>query len=252
MNHSVEPTFQVLQYYATATYPCSYLPDRMARSQVAAPTHLIDDERYSSLVLQGFRRSGLFVYRPHCDACRACLPIRVDVANHLRSRTQRKVWRKHAHLQVRVLPLAWHDEHFALYERYQACRHSDGGADNPGAMAEQYAQFLLASRVTSRLLEFRDPVDQALQMVCVVDYLADGMSAVYTFFDPDTSGSLGVYGVLWQLAQCRTLGLPWLYLGYWIADSAKVSYKTQYRPYQLRRDGVWQTVSVSAPASLDA
>lgn len=252
MNHPAESTFHVLQYYATAAYPCSYLPDRMARSQVAAPTHLIDDERYSALVLQGFRRSGLFVYRPHCDTCQACQPIRVDTAAHLPSRTQRKVWRRHAGLQARELPLGWHDEHFALYERYQASRHPEGGAEGSSVAAEQYMQFLLASRVTSRLVEFREPACQTLRMVCVVDYLVDGLSAVYTFFDPDAPGSLGVYGVLWQLDRCRALGLPWLYLGYWIADSAKMSYKTRYRPYQLRKGGQWQAMAAPAAAAADA
>ncbi|NGM87251.1 arginyltransferase [Parapusillimonas sp. SGNA-6] len=236
MSHPTEPGFKTLQFYSTAVYPCSYLPGLEARSQVAAPTHLIDAKTYSRLVEQGFRRSGLFTYRPHCDTCHACLPIRVDVEHFKPNRTQRKVWHRHGGLQARFMPLHWDPDHFELYQRYQQGRHPGAGMDEDSRT--QYTQFLLTSRVDSRLVEFRDTAG-TLRMVSMVDFLETGLSAVYTFFDPDAAGSLGTYGVLWQLDQCRQLELPWLYLGYWIAASRKMAYKSQYKPYQTLRNGVW-------------
>jgi arginine-tRNA-protein transferase len=236
MSHPTEHSFKTLQFYSTATYPCSYLPGREARSQVAAPTHLIDAATYSELVEKGFRRSGLFTYRPHCDACRACLPIRIDIERFVRNRTQRKTWNRHSSLQPRTMPLHWDAEHYDLYHRYQQSRHPGAGMDEDSQ--PQYTQFLLTSRVESCLVEFRTP-DGDLQMVSMIDTLENGLSSVYTFYDPDVRGSLGAYGILWQIEQCRRQGLPWLYLGYWIAESRKMAYKSQYRPHQILQNGVW-------------
>src|SRR5574343_453657 len=106
--------FSILQFYATAPYPCSYLPDRMARSQVATPAHLVTDEIYAPLMRAGFRRSGVFTYRPHCDACQSCVPVRLPVAELRLNRSQRRALKRHEHLQVRELPLVFIDEHYAL------------------------------------------------------------------------------------------------------------------------------------------
>src|SRR5690554_6609573 len=177
---------KTLQFYTTAEYPCSYLPERAARSQVAAPTHLIDTGVYGDLVQQGFRRSGLFTYRPHCDRCQACLPIRIDVNHFQRNRTQRKTWNRHGQLVARSLPLHWNTEHFDLYQRYQLGRHPGAGMDEDSRT--QYTQFLLTSRVDCKMVEFRTPSGQ-LQMVSMIDVLDTGLSSVYTFFDPDAPGS---------------------------------------------------------------
>lgn len=236
MSHPTELTFKTLQFYSTAIYPCSYLPGLDARSQVAAPTHLIDASTYSSLVEQGFRRSGLFTYRPHCDNCQACIPIRVDTQRFVPNRTLRKTWKRHGDLKAHIMPLHWEADHFKLYERYQQKRHPGAGMDEDSQT--QYKQFLLTSRVDTRLVEFRLPSGE-LQMVSVIDILENGLSSVYTFYDPDAAGSLGAYGILWQLEQCRNMGLPWLYLGYWIRESRKMAYKSQYTPYQILQNGVW-------------
>jgi arginine-tRNA-protein transferase len=221
------------------------LDERVARSQVATPSHLIHTELYGSLVRAGFRRSGIFTYRPNCDHCKACVPVRIAVDGYRPSRAQKRALKQHQHLQIDTQPLKFRLEHYALYLRYQSQRHSGGGMDNDSR--DQYAHFLLQSRVDTRLIEFRD--QGRLMMVSIVDFLPDGLSSVYTFFEPDLRGaSFGTYNILWQIQACRELGLPYLYLGYWIQASPKMAYKARFTPMEGLINGRWQPLENADPA----
>jgi leucyl-tRNA---protein transferase len=235
-----DASLQKLQFYVTTAYPCGYLPNKLAQSLIATPQNLVDAHVYSGLIQQGFRRSGKFAYRPHCEQCNACISVRLPVADFTPTRSQQRALKKHADLQISILEAGYHEEHFALYHAYQKQRHGNG-PDHIGAPedeAAQYQQFLCQTNVESIMIEFRD-AQQALKMVSVIDLVADGLSAVYTFYDTNDKASYGTYSILWQIEWAKQLALPYLYLGYWIADSDKMTYKQQFQPQEKLVDGLW-------------
>lgn len=246
MSNPKEIPFQSLQFYATAPYPCSYLPNRSARSQVATPPQLINSAIYDQLINMGFRRSGLFTYRPYCDNCQACVATRLPVSSFKLTRSQQRAWRKHESMDIHILPLDFSDEHFALYEHYQNSRHAEPQEiENKNESIEnnkdQYKQFLLQTNIESILVEFRQ--EGVLKMVSIIDVLKDGLSSVYTFFDTQIAGSsFGTFSILWQIEQAKMLKLDYIYLGYYIEESQKMSYKSLYRPLQGLVNGQWSTI----------
>lgn len=219
-------------------HACSYLPDKTARMIFLCPGAASQDHVYSRLAEKGFRRSGPYLYRPGCEHCHACIPLRVPVESFMASRNQRRTWQRNQDLNVELRPVKFVEEHLDLYQRYMHWRHPHGSLDKPSAA--DYAAFLIGNDDTFAV-EFR--LQTQLVGVAVVDALDDALSAVYTFYTPEMPPrSLGTFAILWQIAEARRRQLRWLYLGYWIAESQKMAYKSRFRPFeQLTSDG-WQTV----------
>jgi len=227
------------QFFITPEHPCSYLPEQQAATLFLDPRDTITPELYQRLAEQGFRRSGGHLYRPHCASCQACIPTRVPVRDFVPRRSQRRVAARNADLEMHLEPAAYSDEHYSLYARYVATRHADGDMYPP--TKEQFRSFLLSSWSDTRFLSLT--LNDQLLCVAVTDQQPDGLSAIYTFFDPDYSErSLGVMAILQQIALAQAMHLPYLYLGYWIRDCEKMRYKIDYRPLQLFSNGRWLTL----------
>lgn len=234
-----------LRLFLTDTHPCSYLPGRDARNLVADPL-AVDASLYSTLARHGFRRSGEHVYRPHCQGCHACVSLRIPVDRFTPKRAQRRNLQRNADIVVRVLEPVLREEHFELFARYLRLRHPDGGMDD--ASPESYLAFVASNWSHTFLAEGR-LADGKVVVVAVVDILADGLSAVYTYFDPAlTERSLGTFAVLWQIAEAHRRGLPYVYLGYWIRECRKMNYKTRFQPCEVFTGGDWRAPAGDAPA----
>lgn len=217
-------------YYPSAPYPCPYLPNQTAQAQVVLPWGRWQPTDYAELIERGFRRSAEQLYAPACPTCRACLSLRIPVAQFRPDRTQRRTWQRlSASLTAREVPLAFFEEHYVLYRRYTAGRHR---LTDEERSETAYRQGVLLSPFDTRLVEFRDPAG-ALKIVSLIDVLPDALSAVYTWFEPqEPRASFGTYAILWQIAQARRVGMRYLYLGYWIAASRTMAYKARFRPFE--------------------
>ena len=223
--------------YLSAPHPCNYLPGQTSSTLFVDPDAPMDMATYSELLHYGFRRSGKLVYAPRCETCSQCVSVRVPVDEFVARRTHRRVRALNTDVEVREHPAGFNPRHYALYQRYTRARHRDGGMAD--ASTADYLGFLLAPWCNTKLLEFF--VGDQLVAVAVTDLPSDGMSAVYTFFEPGMSArSLGTYAILEQIERTRAAGLPYLYLGYWIRDSRKMTYKSGFRPIELWRDGRWR------------
>jgi arginyl-tRNA--protein-N-Asp/Glu arginylyltransferase len=226
-----------LAFYASQEHPCSYLDGRRAVTLFADPSASMDMPLYSRLAELGFRRSGNLVYRPQCPQCRACMPARIPVNQFKPNRAQRRTLQANAQTSTVLADSGFSEEHFALYRRYMSVRHAGGGMDDPDP--EKYRDFLCTLWARTEFVEFWH--EEQLMAVAVLDVMSQGLSSVYTFFDPRFSAlSPGRYAILWSIQETQRRGLPWLYLGYWIGDCDKMRYKQEYRPLELRINNQWQ------------
>ena len=229
-----------LKFYATQPHDCSYLAQEQAATLFLDPQQDVDGAMYARLSELGFRRSGAHFYRPHCPQCQACIPARIPVSAFMPNRQQSRIYKRNSDLQVSAVTPQLTGEIYQLYARYIEARHADGDMYPPSR--EQFNSFLVSS---SRFCEFNTfRHDGQLLAVAVTDRLDNGLSAVYSFFDPDESRrSLGRYAILWQIEEARRLGLPAVYLGYWIRNCRKMNYKTEYRPLEMLVNQRWTRIS---------
>lgn len=227
----------VIRLFQTQPHPCGYFHDRTAQNLVIDPAAEGLAAIYSLGLTRGYRRAGGHVYVPHCVACRACIASRIPVDEFVADRTQRRCARRNADLAIEDCAPGFSDERFALYQRYLASRHADGGMD--GAPAEDFSRFLQAGWSPTRFIEFR--AADRLVAVAVTDVCTSGLSAVYTFFDPEEHArSLGTFAILSQIGLARERGLPHLYLGFWIAGHPKMDYKQRFRRLEVLERGRWR------------
>jgi leucyl-tRNA---protein transferase len=236
---------QPLRLFHTSEHPCGYWQDRQARDLVFDPGDPRLARMYPMALSWGFRRSGNLIYRPHCRACRACIAVRIAVADFRPNRSQRRCLARNADLEIRVLPAERSDEHFALYQRYLAARHPAGGMDGHGAA--EFDQFLISTWAQGRFLEFRTRSAHgqgALQAVAVTDLAEEALSAVYTFYDPEQADrSLGTFAILQQIAWAQRTDKQHLYLGFWIDGHRKMDYKRRYRSLEMFDGHGWSPVT---------
>jgi leucyl-tRNA---protein transferase len=222
--------------FLSEKHPCSYIDDEEAQPAFVHPLFEMTTGIYSELIAQGFRRSGDEVYSPYCSQCSACIPVRLKATEFIPSRSQKRCLQKNSNTQVIIKSAEFEQAHFDMYLRYQAARHRDGSMFE--SSEEDYVRFLKSSWCDTHFVEFS--INGELAAIAVVDQLNNALSAVYTFFEPKFSNySLGVYAVLWQIEQAKQSHKEFLYLGFWIKQCKKMSYKSDYQPLQILRDKQW-------------
>jgi arginine-tRNA-protein transferase len=226
-----------LQLYITAQSPCGYFDERMSSNLVPDPDLHLNMAIYNQLIQHGFRRSGTHCYRPHCKDCQACIACRIPVQDFIANRSQKRCLSTNSALTQTVVEAHFSDEYFELYRRYLNARHRDGSMADPGE--NDFKQFLYCDWSETRFIEFR--LDKKLIAVAVSDVVSDGLSAVYSFFDPEMAKrSLGTFCVLKQIEYAREQELDYVYLGYWIEKHPKMHYKSSFKPLQVYQNEQWQ------------
>lgn len=231
-------------FYTTAPLPCPYVAGRTERKVVTEITGADAEDLHDRLSRAGFRRSHNIAYAPVCPGCNACVPIRIPVARFQPNRAQRKCMNANALAEGFEVPAHATTEQYALFQRYQLARHGEG--DMAGMTFYDYRAMVEDTPIETFVAEFRD-ADDRLIGACLTDRLGDGLSAVYSFFDPDLERrSLGTFSVLWLIERARMLGLPYVYLGYWVSDSRKMAYKARFKPSEILAGGVWRELGEAA------
>ena len=228
-----------LQLYITTETPCSYFEDRLSSNLVPDPNLRLNMPVYNQLIKHGFRRSGTYCYRPHCNHCQACVACRIPVDEFRHNRSQKRCLKINQTLKLTTVAADFSEEYFDLYRRYLNSRHIDGSMADPAK--DDFKQFLYSKWSNTQFLEYR--LNGRLVAVAVTDVVSDGVSAVYSFFDPEMAKhSLGTYCILKQIDYAKELELDYVYLGYWIKDHPKMHYKTNFKPLQVYRDEQWLTL----------
>lgn len=230
-------TDRQLPLYLSARHDCSYLPGRQSSTLFTDPQRTPRSQDYAELLQFGFRRSGGMIYAPRCDACTQCKSVRLPVEAFSLRRSHRRILRRNQDIAVVEREAGFDEQHYTLYRTYTAARHPDG--DMASASPDDYLGFLCTDWCDTHFLEFR--LDERLIAVAVTDRPGSALSSVYTFFDPTlTDRSLGTLAILKQVEWAQRLGLPHLYLGYWIRDSPKMAYKSRFRPIEVWHQARWQ------------
>lgn len=225
-------------FFSTPPAACPYLEGKMERKIVTLLAGEDPDHLHNALSLAGFRRSQDLAYRPACEGCNACVPIRVRAKSFSPSKSLRRIWASNLDLTASEKPAKATEEHFRLFHKYLKTRHFDGGMVDMDY--NDYQAMVEDSPVRSQLVEFRD-LDGILVAVCLTDLMDDGLSLVYSFFDPDQKKrSLGNYLIIWHILQAKYMAMPFVYLGYWISESKKMSYKKRFKPAEILTKEGWQ------------
>jgi arginine-tRNA-protein transferase len=228
-------------YYVLAETPCPYLPGRWERKLLTEIRGEGASSYYSLLSRAGFRRSHHYAYRPACEGCNSCVPVRVVARDFVASRSLRRIARKNADLHAEVCPAVASQEQFRVFKRYIDSRHDDG--EMASMSFDDYRSMVEQSELETQMVEFRDH-EQNLIAACLLDWLDDGPSAVYSFFDPkDCRRSPGIYMVLWLIEAARSRQRQNVYLGYWIRETGKMAYKSRFQPLEALGPRGWQRLA---------
>lgn len=238
MDHNFQQ--EPINLYLSAEHDCSYLPDRQANSLFVDPEKQMTADIYSELIQQGFRRSGNYVYTPYCKKCHDCIPVRLNIQKFVLSSSQKRCINKNESLTVATKKPLYDKAQYQIYADYVVSRHPGGGMDKPNN--DKYLDFLTSKWSNTVFFEFQD--NSKAIAIAVTDIVDNGLSAVYTFFDPTPEHqkrSPGVYSILWQIEEARRRNLQWLYLGYWIKNCHKMSYKENYQPLEYYYNHLWHS-----------